>query len=77
MFTGNELTATQLFTFLKKYSKIHILAPGCDEKLDKLSDNFMSEETKRKDILKQAEEFVAKIECEEVENSRKLINTFL
>lgn len=68
MSTGSDetFTTTQLFAFLKEHSKVHILAPGCDEKLDKLSEKFMKEEQKRSEILKEALEIVQKISCEEV-----------
>lgn len=82
MFTGSEpFSVTQLFTFLKEHSKVYILAPGCDEKLDKLSEKFMKDVKKRSDILKSVEEVIGKIECEEVKNvldrfNYHLLNSF-
>ena len=65
-FLGDPFTLTQLFSFIKKYSKVHVLAPGCDEKLDILGQKFVVEEGKRKDILKQTESFIEEEECDEV-----------
>jgi hypothetical protein len=51
---------------LKEHSKVLILAPGCDEQLDKLSEKFMKNDKKRGEILKEAEIAVDEKKCEEV-----------
>lgn len=64
----DTFSLTQLFAFLKEHSSIHILAPGCDEKLDKLADKFMRNDKKRGEIMKEAETAVDQVKCEKVNN---------
>ena len=63
------MSITQLFTFIKEHSKVLILAPGCNEEFDKLADDFMKNEKLRKELLKEAEVAVEKLECEKVKKS--------
>lgn len=72
---SDALTITQLFTFVKEHSKVLILAPGCDEKFDKIAYDFMKNKKMRNELLKEAEGAIKKVECEEVKNSG-VINTF-
>ena len=51
---------------------VHVLAPGCIKELDKLSEKFVSDQTQRKDILKETDEFINKITSEEVSELNQL-----
>lgn len=67
LIAGSEkLTTAQLFTFVKNNAKVHVQAPGCTKKLDELAGKFVKDSTKRSEILKEAENFIEKIETEEV-----------
>lgn len=69
--TGKEkLTLTRLFSFVKTHSKVHVQVPGCMKELDELADKFVNEPKKRKEIFKESEEFIEKIESEEVSELR-------
>lgn len=60
----------RLYSFLKTHSKVHVQVPGCIKELDQLADEFVKDKTKREEILKTAEDIIAKIEDEEVTQSR-------
>lgn len=60
----------RLYSFLKTHSKVHVQVPGCIKELDQLADEFVKDKTKREEILKTAEDIIAKIEDEEVNNTK-------
>lgn len=67
LITGTEkLTTGKLYSFLKFHSKVHVQVPGCSRELDDLADKFLNNPSQREQILVEAEEFLEKIECEEV-----------
>lgn len=66
-FSGQEdITTEKLFLFLKEHSKVYIQAPGCNQKLDELTEKFMKEKNHRLEIMKKAEQSIEKIDCAEV-----------
>lgn len=71
---SKPVTLNQLFWFVKANAKVGVLVPGCMLELDRLADSFVSEPKKRKEILKESEEFIEKIECEEVRKADCLIS---
>lgn len=60
----------RLYSFLKTNSKVNVQVPGCIKELDELADEFVKDKTKREEILKKAEEFIAKIADEEVNSTK-------
>lgn len=71
--TGTEkVTTTQLYTFLKANANVYVFAPGCSKELDVLAEKFVREKNNRKEVLREAEEFVEKHEDEEVRKRESL-----
>ncbi|XP_070500998.1 protein windbeutel [Chironomus tepperi] len=66
-----DITTEKLFLFLKEHSKVYIQAPGCNQKLDEMTDKFMIQKSQRPEILKQVEEVIGKIDCEEEKSLSK------
>lgn len=65
--TGSDkLTSARLYSFVKNNAKVHVQAPGCVKALDKLAEKFVKNTNKRKEILKEVEKIIEKIEPEEV-----------
>lgn len=62
---------------MKSHSKVHIQAPGCWKELDDLADRFVKEVKSRADILKKAEDFINKVEPEEVNKPDAPISTIV
>ncbi|CAG9799426.1 unnamed protein product [Chironomus riparius] len=60
-----DITTAKLFLFLKEHSKVYIQAPGCNRKLDEITEEFMLEKSQRTEILKKAEEVIKRIDCVE------------
>lgn len=60
------MTLVRLYSFLKTNAKVHIQAPGCVKELDDLSQSFVENSSKRKQILSDAEAFIENIDEEEV-----------
>lgn len=65
--TGKDkVTVNHLYTFLKTNAKARVQIPGCTLELDNFAEEFVTDASKRQQLLKDAEAFIEKIECEEV-----------
>ncbi|CRK96357.1 CLUMA_CG009774, isoform A [Clunio marinus] len=68
-----KVTISRLYEFLKANTEIPILAPGCTKELDEMAMEFVNQPDKRKDIVKEAAEFIENMEKEE---NKKLSKTY-
>lgn len=79
MIIGKDtITVNMFYTFLKTYSKVYVLGPGCVKDLDELAEKFMNESpSKRPTFLEETERFVENIDSVEVsERDSQLAPTF-